>query len=172
MMITNIDYTSIVEKARASGSTSVNFDTAVQPISSIKAEQDTVTISQQAIALMNGNSTNVNTEETAPTYVRPETASSLLAQNNTSTTEVEKSEKDIRFDEIMQNILDQRTGVDRKKLDEINAMIEEVANNENLSPEEKEKMISMLEEMKEELMKETIELQKVAKQTDTDKEDV
>lgn len=174
MMMTNIDYASIVEKARKSGDSTVNFDTAIQPISSIKAEQDTVTISQQAMALMNGNSTDVNTEETAPTYVKPETASSLLAQHNTNTTDVEKSEKDIRFDEIMQNILDQRTGVDREKLDEINAMIEEVANNENLSPEEKEKMISMLEEMKEELMKESIELQKVAKQTDTntDKEDV
>lgn len=172
MMISNIDYVSIIEKARASGASNVDFDTAVQPISSIKAEQDTVTLSQQAIALMNGDGSNMNNEETAPTYVRPETASSLLAQNNTVTTDVEKTEKDTRFEEIMQILLDQRTGIDRKKLEEIDAMIEEVANNESLSPEEKAEMIEKFEEMKEELTKEMIELQKVVKQTDTDKEEV
>ncbi len=172
MMITNIDYSSIVEKARASGASNVDFDTAVQPISSIKAEQDTVTLSQQAVSLMNGETTQATVEEISPTYVKPETASSLLAQNDTSTSDIETSESNIRFADIMQNILDQRTGVDRKKLEEIDAMIEEVANNESLSPEEKAEMIEKFEEMKEELMKEMIELQKVVKQTDTDKEEV
>ncbi|WP_159820894.1 hypothetical protein [Colwellia sp. 20A7] len=119
---------------------------------------------------MNGD--NATTEEAAPTYIKPETASSLLAQNETtSAADIQKSEKAIRFEEIMQSVLDQRTGIDRDKLAEINAMIEEIQNNEDMSPEEKEKTIEMLGKMKEEIIEESIELQKVAKQTDKNKED-
>lgn len=164
MMITNIDYASMVEKARASGASKVDFGSAVQPVEAIKGQQDTVTLSKQALALMNGDSSN--TEEAAPTYIKPETARSLLAQSKAESGDAEEQEKSTNFSEVMQKILDQRTGVDRKKLDEINAMIEEIANNEDMSPEEKEKAMEMLEKMKEEIIEESIELQKVAKQTD------
>lgn len=169
MIISNKDYASIVERARASGASNVDFNNIVEPISSIKVEQDTVTLSQQAKALMNGDNNEASQEEIAPTYVRPQTASSLLAQNDTSTTDVRGSEKATRFEQMMQNILDQRTGIDREKLEEINAMIEEIANDESLTPEEKTKIIEQLEEMKEELTKEMAELQKVLEQTNTNK---
>ncbi|WP_159820893.1 hypothetical protein [Colwellia sp. 20A7] len=171
-MMMNIDYTSIIDKARTSGATRVDFNNAspVKPIDPISSQQDTVTLSKQALALMNGD--NATTEEAAPTYIKPETASSLLAQNETtSAADIEKSEKAIRFEEIMQSVLDQRTGIDRDKLAEIDAMIEEVQNNEDMSPEEKEKTIEMLGKMKEEIIEGSIELQKIAKQTDKNKED-
>ena len=37
----------------------------------------------------------------------------------------------------MQNILDKRLGIDRERLEELEALMEEIANNENMSPEEK-----------------------------------
>jgi hypothetical protein len=168
-MMMNIDYAGIVAKARTSGATSVNFNNTVQPVEAIKGQQDTVTLSKQALALMNGD--NTSTKEVAPTYVKPETARSLLAQNKTESANIEQQERSTRFADMMQNILDQRTGIDREKLDEINAMIAEIAKNEDMSPEEKEKAIEMLEAMKEELIEESIELQKVAKQTDEPKEE-
>lgn len=172
-MIMNIDYTSIVAKARTSGATRVDFNNAspVKPIDPILSQQDTVTLSKQAAALMNGES--AITEKIAPTYVKPETARSLLAQSKaTSSEEVEKSEKSSRFDKIMQSILDQRTGVDREKLDEINEKIKEIENNKNMSPEEKYKAIEILEKKKEKIIEESIELQKVVKQTDKPEENV
>ena len=171
LMIMNIDYTSIVAKARTSGASSVDFNNAspVKSVDPVLSQQDTVTLSKQAVALMNGD--NTTTEEAAPTYIKPETARSLLAQNDTtSAADIEKSEKAIRFEEMMQSVLDQRTGIDRDKLAEINIMIEEIANNENMSPEEKEKAIEMLEKLKEEIIEESIELKKVVKQTNKPEE--
>jgi len=171
-MMINIDYASIVANAKSSGTTNVNFDNTVQPIKAITAQQDTVTLSKQALALMNGN--NIKSEEATPTYIKPETARSLLAQNEIESdpADIEKQEKSQRFADVMQNILDQRTGIDRKKLEEINAMIEEISANEDMSPEEKEKAIEMLEKVKEEIIEESIELQRVVKQTDKNKEEV
>jgi hypothetical protein len=171
-MMINIDYASIVASAKSSGTTSVNFDNTVQPVKAITAQQDTVTLSKQALALMNGNS--IKSEEDTPTYIRPETARSLLAQNETESdpADIEKQEKSQMFADVMQNILDQRTGIDRKKLEEINAMIEEIAANEDMSPEEKEQAIEMLEKVKEELIEESMELQKIVKQTDITNEEV
>lgn len=167
-----MDYAAIVANAKAKGASSVDFEHTVQPIKAIAGQQDTVTLSDQALALMNGNS--INTQEPAPTYIRPETASSLLAKNKVEIDPavIEEQKNSQRFSDVMQNILDQRTGIDRKKLEEINAMIEEIAANEDMSPKEKDKTIEMLEKMREEIIKESIEIQQSAKQKDENQEDV
>ena len=170
LMMINIDYASIVATAKSSGTTSVGFDNTVQPVKAISAQQDTVSLSKQALALLKGDS--LESEEATPTYIRPETARSLLAQHTTELVDIEKQEKNANFADVMQKILDQRIGIDREKLDEINAMIEEVAANEKMSPEEKEKVIEMLEKVKEEMIEESMELQKMVKQTDNTNEEI
>lgn len=170
-MMINFDYTAMVEQARAKGDTSVKFDNRVTPIAPITAKQDTVTLSKQAQALLNGN--NIDNKEVAPTYIKPQTARSLLAESEATSASssdkaeaTKKSAKNARFNEIMQSILDQRLGIDREKLNEINAMIEDIAKNEKMSDEEKEQAIKMLEEVREKIIEESLEVQKVAKQTD------
>jgi hypothetical protein len=122
---------------------------------------DTLTLSNAALAKMTGK----NIEEITPTYVRPKTASSLLAANQTDPEVTRSQSRDNRFNDMMQSILDKRLGIDRDKLAELEAMIEEIAKNENMSPEEKQKAIEQLDKMKEDLIKESIEMKKVAKQS-------
>jgi len=55
-----------------------------------------------------------------------------------------------------QSILDNRLGIDKEKLKEIEAMMEEVANDENLSPEQKEKKLAELQELYEEVIEESV----------------
>lgn len=173
-VISNINYSAIVDKARASGATHVNFERPNELSSlagNISAAQDTVTLSNSALALMSGKSV----EETAPTYIRPQTAASLLLENKQATeneqnTNDNKTASGLKFSEIMQSILDQRLGIDRKQLDEIDAMIKAVGENENLSQEEKDKIIEQLQEMREEIIEESITRREVVKQMDNDPE--
>jgi hypothetical protein len=58
---------------------------------------------------------------------------------------------------VNQRLLDQRTGVDRDKLNEINALMEEIADNPNLSDKEKEQLLAALEEERMALFKEANE---------------
>ena len=67
---------------------------------------------------------------------------------------------------MMQNILDQRLGVDREKLKELEAMMEEIASNESMSAEEKAEALELLADMREKIIKESIELKEVAQQKD------
>ena len=57
----------------------------------------------------------------------------------------------------IQATLDKRTGVDRDKLDEINAMMEDVANNPNLTEKQNEEMLAQLAAQKEEVIKDATE---------------
>ncbi|OUR82612.1 hypothetical protein A9Q75_05540 [Colwellia psychrerythraea] len=66
----------------------------------------------------------------------------------------------------MQNILDKRLGIDRERLEELEALMEEIANNENMSPEEKQLALENLAEMREQIIEEGREIQEVVKQTD------
>ena len=66
----------------------------------------------------------------------------------------------------MQNILDKRLGIDRERLEELEALMEEIANNENMSPEEKQLALEKLAEMREQIIEEGREIQEVVKQTD------
>lgn len=70
-----------------------------------------------------------------------------------------------RFSEMMQNILNQRLGIDNEKLQEIEAEMEEVANNENMSPEEKQKALEELVQQRDTFIEESIERAKVVNQT-------
>lgn len=163
----NTNYAEQVALARSSQSTVVNFDNNPQAVKPIPAEKDTVTLSDRALAMMNGK----EHKEEAPTYIRPETARSLLAQNDAikdtnETLSDDKKVSDNRFNEIMQSILDQRLGVDRKKLEELDALMKEVAENENMSPEEKQQALEKLAEMREKIIQESRELLATAKQTD------
>lgn len=166
MMISN-NYAQQVAQAKSSNASIVNFDHTSLPVQPIPGEKDTLTLSDKALAIMNGTTI----KETPPTYVRPETARALLAQNEAahSTNESKSAENTVvnnRFSEMMQKIVDQRLGVDRAKLDELEAMMEDIAKNENMSPEEKQKALEILSEMREKLIEESREVREVAKQTD------
>ena len=63
----------------------------------------------------------------------------------------------ISLQDVMQAILDKRTGIDREKLDEIEAQIQAIAKSETLSKEQKEAQIKLLEEQKTQLIQEFVE---------------
>ncbi|PKH87862.1 hypothetical protein [Colwellia sp. Bg11-28] len=166
MMINN-NYAQQVAQAKSNNALVVSFDNTTPAVQRIPGEKDTVTLSDKALAMMNGN----EIKEIAPTYLRPESARSLLAKSETlNTTQVGDAKEDVvvdnRFSEIMQNILDKRLGIDREKLEELEALMEEIANNENMSPEEKELALEKLAEMREKIIEEGREIQKTVEQTD------
>ncbi len=166
MMINN-NYAQQVAQAKSNNALVVRFDNTIPAVQPIPGEKDTVTLSDKALAMMNGS----EIKEIAPTYVRPESARSLLSKNDAlNTTKVGDAKEDVivdnRFSEIMQNILDKRLGIDREKLEELEALMEEIANNENMSPEEKELALEKLAEMREKLIEEGREIQEVVEQTE------
>lgn len=159
----NNNYAEQLAVAKANNASIVNFDNNMPISTSISGgrNQDTVSISPQAQALANGK----NYQETAPTYVKPISARTLIAANQKNDQNQEsKLATDTRFNDMMQSILDQRLGVDREKLKELEAMMEEIANNENMSAEEKEKALELLAEMREKIIQESIELKDIAQQ--------
>ena len=166
MMISS-NYAQQVAQEKSNNTSIVKFDNSIPAVQPIPGEKDTVTLSDQALAMMNGN----EIKEIAPTYVRPESARSLLSQSEVlNTTQYSNAKEDIvvdnRFSEIMQNILDKRLGIDRERLEELEALMEEIANNENMSPEEKQLALEKLAEMREQIIEEGREIQEVVKQTD------
>ena len=171
-MMINHNYADIINQAKLNNASSAHFPQTSNHIVP-SAPQDKVTLSAAAMAKTNGNEFH----EPAPTYVKPESANTLLsaqaATNNLKTNQTDNTvlEKDERFTNMMQSILDKRLGIDREKLAELEAMMEEIAKNENLSPEEKQKAIAELEKMREELIKESIEIKKSAKQSFADSKD-
>ena len=176
----NANYSEIIAQAKLNGASYVNFNksnnvsgnTSNYTVKAITAEKDTFTLSDAALAKMNGSTI----KEIAPTYIRPETAKDLLAKGkgaNKIYTNIEskienkqsqKSASDIRFDDMMQSILDKRLGVDREKLEEIEAMMKAIAENEKLSPEAKQKALEELEKMREKVIEESLEIKKQAEQ--------
>jgi len=162
-MILNTNYAEIAAQTRINKASTVSVERNDYIVQPIPAQKDTVTISDAALAKMNG----YNIDNTAPTYIKPKTAQALLAENSDSSKDkaIEKSASDIRFDEMMQNLLDKRLGIDREKLKEIDAMMEEIANNENLSEEQKQKALEELEKMKEKIIEESIKIKETAAQT-------
>ena len=165
-MMINTNYAEIIANAKARNATYVSFDKAVAPINAITAEKDTFTLSDRAIAKMNGS----DTIEIAPTYINPKTARAFLSENTESTKNHEGSTQTTKFNEMMLSILDKRLGIDREKLEELDAMIKAIADDENMSPEEKQKAIEKLEEIREKITEESMEIQKAAKQTFHDEE--
>lgn len=163
----NNNYAQQVAQAKSNNALVVSFDNTTPAVQPIPGEKDTLTLSDKALAMMNGN----EIKEIAPTYLRPESARSLLAKSETlNTTQDGDAKEDVvvdnRFSEIMQNILDKRLGIDREKLEELEALMEEIANNENMSPEEKELALEKLAKMREKIIEEGREIQKKIEQTD------
>lgn len=174
-MMVNLNYSEIITKAKADGVSQVSFKNNNITSVSNSSNQDTLTLSNKAISLSKGE--NYIVQEIAPIYVKPQTAAALLSENKDSSLQsqtisnslydsdlTKKIKDNSRFEDIMQAILDKRLGVDRKRLDELDAMMEEIAKNENLSPEEKAKAMEVIEEMREKIIEESIEVKKVAKQ--------
>lgn len=175
-MMINVDYSAILAQAKTRGDSHVDFKTSDVANIQKSSHQDKLTISNQAMSLHNGNTDPV--QEISPIYVKPQTANELIAKHNSDKENVQvntpsatdnnmkssdtKSEK---FSEVMQAILDKRLGVDRKKLEELEALMKQVAENENLSPEAKEKAMKEIEKMREKVIEESIEVKKTAKQT-------
>jgi hypothetical protein len=164
----NSNYANIITQARNSGATHVDFNNPDYNVKAITTEKDTLTLSSAAQAKMNGEEIN----KIEHTYSNPATAKELLANNDTVKTEensinstIDKSSKDKYFDEMMQNIIDKRLGIDREKLKEIDAMMEDIAKNENLSPEQKKKAMEELEKMKEKVIEESLDIKKQAERS-------
>ncbi|WP_286232674.1 hypothetical protein [Thalassotalea sediminis] len=154
-MLINNNYADIVTFARQSGATFVDLSKPINtPVS-----QDTVTLSKEAQDKLAGQETT----NVANTYDKPSKSSSRPEALGTS--EDSLSPKSQRFNEMMQSILDKRLGIDREKLEEIEAMMKEIANNENLSPEQKQKALEELEKMKEKIIEESLAQKELAKRS-------
>ncbi len=161
-MMINSNYAQQVEQARSNNELRVNFEKNTPAVDPIPGQKDTVTLSDKALAMMNGQSI----QDSVPTYIKPTTARSMLAEQNVlqKTNSDEKLEStDTRFSDMMQHIIDQRLGVDRKKLDELDAMMEEIAKNPNMSPEEKQKALEEIAKMKEKVIEESREVRDFSK---------
>lgn len=157
-MMVNMDYAGIVNEAKRNQRSQVTFEQRITP-NATSHYVDKITLSDQAMALSRGE----QQETKAPvSYIKPESANSLLKKSATNNT---AGNADSQFADMMQSILDKRLGVDREKLKEIEAMMKEIANNENLSAEEKQKALEELEKMKENLIAESLEIKKQAKKT-------
>jgi len=161
MMINTSNYAEIIAKSRANGDSIVNFNQNTHAVNPIFRQEDTLTLSDQALAKLNGQ----EVVDHAPTYIKPESARSLLTQTKSSLTENEKMNTDDRFGEMMQSILDQRLGVDREKLAEIDTIMEEITKNKSMSSEEKAKILEELSKMKEKIIQDSIDIRKTAEKT-------
>lgn len=123
--------------------------------------QDTVTLSSPA---KQGQETKES--QTANTYEQLAPGKSAQYSNNdavskgaTPSDEKSQLESDNSnfLQDAMQAILDKRAGIDREKLKELEAQMEEIANDKNLSPEQKAEQMKLLQQQKEELLKEFAE---------------
>ncbi|MGR3970142.1 hypothetical protein [Shewanella sp. 1180_01] len=123
--------------------------------------QDTVTLSSAA---KRGQETKES--QTANTYEQLAPGKSAQYSNNDAVNKgaapsdvKNKLESDNSnfLQDAMQAILDKRSGIDREKLKELEAKMEEIANDENLSPEQKAEQLKLLQQQKEELLKEFAE---------------
>ena len=155
-MLINNTYAQQVAQARANNTSVVHFNNSTSSTQPIAGEKDTLTLSGNKI------------EADAPTYIRPITARTLLAQHEAENPSPEKKIDENRFNKIMQNIVDKRLGIDREKLKELEAMMEKIANNDDLSPEDKQKALEELAEIREKIIKESQDIREMAKQSDAD----
>ncbi|KGJ87757.1 hypothetical protein [Colwellia psychrerythraea] len=166
-MMINSNYAQQVERAKNDNALIVNFENNSPAVQATPGEKDTLTLSDKALAMMSGN----KIKEVVPIYVRPQTARALLAESeeiNSKKTNVNKEQQvvDKGFSQIMQNILDQRLGVDRERLAELEAMMEEIGNNENMSSEEKAAALEKLAEMREKIIEESRDIREIVQQKD------
>jgi len=174
-MMINVNYSEQIAHAKTQGASQVDFKRSATTQLKSSSNQDTLTLSNQALSLINGDKQIVT--ETSPIYVKPQTAAALIAENKNSTSTTGRaneggvsaiSTKGAKFEEMMQAIIDKRLGIDRKKLEEIEALMKEIAEDQNLSPEAKENALKEIEKMRDNIIEESIEIKKTAKQTFTE----
>jgi len=123
--------------------------------------QDTVTLSSRARAGMESKGI-----EEADTYEHLAPSTRALYSKNTSDSagnvasdKLSKAESDNTnfLHDALQTLAAKRTGLDKEKLKEIDTQMEEVAKNKNLSPEQKAEQLKLLQEQKDQLVKESVE---------------
>jgi hypothetical protein len=84
----NLNYSEIITRVKSQGASQVDFkNTHNAPISN-PSNQDTLTLSSQALSLSKGDKSII--QEVAPIYARPQTASELLVQNKGSQTNTQQ----------------------------------------------------------------------------------
>lgn len=105
----------------------------------LRIADDKVTLSQQVPAGDRHSSVETNTYD--------QLASQARAISKVSQSSDKAIEQDTLFKEAMASIIEGRLGVDKEKIKEIEAMMEEVAKDETLSSEEKERRIGELQEL-------------------------
>ncbi len=157
----NMNYAQMVDLAKLSNANNVNFDKNRDHTLPITPKPDSFTLSNAALAKMNGQDYTAS----APTYIKPESAKSLMSTHKVETSALNDKAIDTRFGDMMQSILDKRLGIDRDALAELEAMIEDIAKNENMSPKEKQKSIEQLEKMREDVVEQSLQTKATAKQT-------
>jgi len=125
----------------------------VEPI----APQDTVTLSQGAMKGEQSKSENHNTYDHLVNAQR--ISNRTIEVNNAQVSTKETNETEIKHDALagidttnflsdaMKTMVENRLGVDKEKIKEIEAMMEEIGKDESLSAQEKEKRIEGLQEM-------------------------
>jgi len=163
-MIINTNYTEIIAQAKIKGESHVNFDNHNENVKLFIVEKDTFTLSGPAQEKMNGEEIN----ETSHTYSMPKTARELLdeqAAKELDLSTVYKVKSDARLAEVMENITNNRVGVDREQLKKIEALMAKVAENDNLSPEQKQQAIKALEAQKQEVVEESLDVRTQTKQS-------
>jgi hypothetical protein len=160
----NTDYTEIITQAKIKGGSHANFDNFNENVKLFTEEKDTYTLSGPAQAKMKGEAIN----ETSHIYFMPKTARELLdeqAVKELDLSTVYKLKSDARLKEVMENITNNRVGVDREQLKKIEAMMATVAENDNLSPEQKQQAIRALEAQKQKAVEESLDVRKKTKQS-------
>jgi hypothetical protein len=156
-MLINTQYTEIIAQAKIKGKSHVDFNTSNENVNLAAAEKDTFTLSTTAQEKMNGEKKN----ETSNTYSIPRTARELLeeqAVKELNPNKFNKTKSDVRLNEMMENISNNRIGFDREQLKKIEAMMAKIAENENLSPEQKQQAIKALEAQKQEIVEESLDV--------------
>ena len=95
----NSNYANIIEQAKTQMSPQVNVEQSTAPITPIAAQQDTLTLSKQAQALLQGGKAEV--KEIAPTYKKPETAQALLESSSALEETSDTSNSSILLDKLI-----------------------------------------------------------------------
>ena len=90
-----VNYNEIFAQSKTKSTNQANFNNIDSTRSNNSVNQDTLTLSNQALSLLEGNKNII--QEISPIYVRPQTSAELLAnnQNNQSTLQVTTSSLDV-----------------------------------------------------------------------------
>lgn len=137
-----------------SSHTSVNIGTNTSQSPKIQSSQTITPSPAFSTTAVNSNSNHDPYRDTVTITSSSKTAESSQTYDHLGS----QAKRQSRQQDIMQTILDKRTGIDRDKLDEIEAQIQEVAKNNHLSQAQKEEQIALLEEQKTQMMEEFIEI--------------